>query len=85
MVQSSGEHNMTEGGFKDDASAMAIDGNGNVFVTGLLSNGTDDDYVTLKLDGTNGSHISEHLLKYSVAVRLMTGQPLSHLTTLATR
>lgn len=44
-------------GFKDDAAAMAIDGTGNVFVTGRSSNGTDDDFVTMKLDGSNGSHL----------------------------
>jgi len=44
-------------GFKDDAAAMAIDAAGNVFVTGRSAIGTDDDWVTMKLDGNTGAHL----------------------------
>lgn len=44
-------------GFKDDAAAMAIDTAGNIFVTGRSSNGTDDDFVTMKLNGATGAHM----------------------------
>jgi hypothetical protein len=37
-------------------TSMAVDGTGNIFVTGRSSNGTDDDWVTLKLD-PNGSDL----------------------------
>jgi uncharacterized delta-60 repeat protein len=44
-------------GFKDQASAMAIDASGNIFVTGRSAVGTDDDWVTMKLDGATGAHL----------------------------
>lgn len=40
---------------KDEAAKLGVDGNGDVFVTGRSSNGSDDDYVTLKYSGTNGT------------------------------
>lgn len=42
-------------GFKDQAAAMAVDNLGDVFVTGRSSNGSDDDFVTMKLNGADGS------------------------------
>ncbi len=44
-------------GYKDEAAAMAIDASGNIFVTGRSAVGTDDDYVTLKLDGNTGAYL----------------------------
>jgi uncharacterized delta-60 repeat protein len=35
---------------RDDATAMVIDGSGNIYVTGRSSNGIDDDWVTMKLN-----------------------------------
>jgi uncharacterized delta-60 repeat protein len=42
---------------KDELAAIGIDSNGDVYVTGRSSNGTDDDYVTIKYNGSNGSQI----------------------------
>jgi uncharacterized delta-60 repeat protein len=40
---------------KDEATALALDAADNCFVTGRSSNGTDDDMITFKYDGSNGS------------------------------
>ena len=44
-------------GFRDEATAMAIDDSGDVFVTGRSAVGTDDDWVTMKLDGSTGAQL----------------------------
>jgi len=41
----------------DYAYALAIDGNGNVVVTGQSANGGNDDYLTIKYDGTTGAEM----------------------------
>ncbi len=43
----------------DDASAIAIDGLGNVIVTGASSNGANTDYATLKYAGADGATLWE--------------------------
>ena len=35
---------------RDEAAAVAVDGSGNIYVTGRSSNGIDDDWVTMKLN-----------------------------------
>ncbi len=40
---------------KDEAAALALDSNGDCFVTGRSFNGGDDDMLTFKYDGTNGA------------------------------
>jgi len=40
---------------KDEAAALALDGNGDCFVTGRSYNGSDDDMVTFKYDGASGA------------------------------
>lgn len=40
---------------KDEVAKLGLDGTGDVFVTGRSSNGSDDDYVTLKYSGTTGA------------------------------
>jgi uncharacterized delta-60 repeat protein len=42
---------------RDEATAMAIDANNYIYVTGRSSNGSDDDFVTLKLDPATGNDI----------------------------
>ncbi|MFM2208207.1 MAG: hypothetical protein RL213_2182 [Bacteroidota bacterium] len=42
-------------GGRDDANALALDPAGDVYVTGRSFNGADDDIVTLKYSGANGS------------------------------
>ena len=42
---------------KDEVAKMGIDALGDVYVTGRSSNGSDDDYVTLKYNGTTGSQL----------------------------
>lgn len=39
---------------KDELSALVIDATGDVYVTGRSSNGTDDDFATIKYSGANG-------------------------------
>jgi uncharacterized delta-60 repeat protein len=52
-------------GFKDEATAMVIDATGDVYVTGRSAVGTDDDWVTMKLDGTTGAHLWSPVRIYS--------------------
>jgi len=40
---------------KDEAAALAIDNSGNCYVTGRSFNGSDDDMITFKYDGSNGT------------------------------
>ncbi len=40
---------------KDEAAALALDSNGDCYVTGRSSNGTDDDMLTFKYDGNSGA------------------------------
>ncbi|CAN5693728.1 hypothetical protein BH11BAC1_BH11BAC1_06020 [soil metagenome] len=52
-------------GYKDEASAMAIDANGDIFVTGRSAILTDDDWVTMKLDGATGNQLWTPVKIYS--------------------
>lgn len=40
---------------KDEAAALALDNNGDCYVTGRSSNGSDDDMITFKYNGSNGA------------------------------
>lgn len=40
---------------KDEAASIAVDSNGDAYITGRSSNGSDDDIVTIKYNGTDGS------------------------------
>ena len=43
----------------DDAQALAIDGSGNVVVTGYSSNGGDDDWATIKYSSTGPAAVDQ--------------------------
>ena len=40
---------------KDESMALALDANGDCYVTGRSYNGSDDDMITIKYDGSNGT------------------------------
>ena len=42
---------------KDELKGLALDANGDAYVTGRSSNGSDDDFITLKYDGITGSQL----------------------------
>ena len=48
------------GNRSDGASALAVDGNGNVVVAGFSSNGTNNDFYTAKYSGADGTLIWEN-------------------------
>jgi uncharacterized delta-60 repeat protein len=50
---------------RDEATAMAIDASNNIYVTGRSSNGSDDDFVTLKLDPSTGNDLWSPVKTYS--------------------
>jgi uncharacterized delta-60 repeat protein len=73
---------------RDEASAMAVDASGNIYVTGRSSNGIDDDWVTMKLsaagtdlwspvkiyDGGNGNDRATGIALTSTGSVVVTGR-----------
>ena len=63
---------------KDEVAKLGVDGTGDVFVTGRSSNGSDDDYVTLKYSGIDGTVLWTQIYNSGNGTDRATGLVVDH-------